>query len=184
MAISLPTMPQRVFLDSSTLQTLRDYGAFIYENELVAPRDRIRRNPRGLAHLEALRQIMRIAERAPFEFALSENSLQEVYASNDPGYIRWAYDVLDHWQAYLEESDCRLGDPTQAALLESTSYGYLGTGDRRLLHDALVLGCDSFMTMESRLPKNPRHLQATLGIRVLSPSDAWDLICPWAALFQ
>jgi hypothetical protein len=78
MAGRFADIPQRMFLDSSALQTLQDYGGFLYENEPVSDSDPIRRNPSGLANLEALRSIMQVAARAPFELALSENSLREV----------------------------------------------------------------------------------------------------------
>jgi hypothetical protein len=177
-------IPGRIFLDSSTLQTLQSYGAFLYENEPLLPSDRIQRDPRGLAKLVALREIMLIAERAPFEFALSRNSFLEVEARKDPAYLQWAYDVLDHWLACLAESTRSGGAPELVAAIESPSYGYLGSGDRALLKDALSLGCDAFLTMENRLPKNAPQLKKTLGIRVLTPLDMWQLLLPWAALFR
>jgi hypothetical protein len=61
-----------------------------------------------------------------------------------------------------------------AATIDTTSYNYLGNGDRALIKDALLLGCDSF-TMENKLPKNADHIQSTLGIRVLFPLDMWEL---------
>ena len=77
-------IPQRIFLDSSTLQTLLTYGGFLYERESLRPTDRVHRDPKGIAKLEALRTIMQIAERAPFEFALSTNSFVEVEARGTP----------------------------------------------------------------------------------------------------
>jgi len=97
-------IPRRIFLDSSALQALQDYGGFLYENEPLAVNDRIHRDPKGIAKLEALRLIMQIAERAPFEFALSGNSFVEVHGKGDSRYLQWAYDVLDHWLACLKES--------------------------------------------------------------------------------
>ncbi len=98
-------IPRRIFLDSSTLQTLQTYGSFMYENEPIAADDRIHGDPKGMAKLEALRFIMQVAERAPFQFALSENSFVEVQQRGDSEYLRWAYDVLDHWLACLEASE-------------------------------------------------------------------------------
>ena len=48
-------MPRRGYLDSSILQTLQDYGGFMYENGALADTDPIRRDPNGIAKLEALR---------------------------------------------------------------------------------------------------------------------------------
>lgn len=36
---TLESLPRRIFLDSCTAQTLRDYGGFIYEGEPLAEAD-------------------------------------------------------------------------------------------------------------------------------------------------
>ena len=69
----------------------------------------------GIAKLEALRWIMQVAERAPFQFAFSDNSFAEVEPRSNVRYLRWAYDVLDHRHACLEESGELQGDPTALA---------------------------------------------------------------------
>lgn len=48
-------IPRRIFLDSSALQTLQTYDGFLYENEALPWEDRIRRDPKGILKLEALR---------------------------------------------------------------------------------------------------------------------------------
>lgn len=67
-------LPKRIFLDSSVLQTLQDYGEYIYDVGELEDEFRILRTPNGLRNLNVLRDIMIIAQRANFEFALSENS--------------------------------------------------------------------------------------------------------------
>ena len=128
-------MPRRIFLDSSALQALQSYGGFLYENEPLLADDRIHRDSKGVAKLDALRWIMLVAERAPFEFALSVNSFSEVKRRGDPGYLRWAYDVLDHWLACSEMSQGAGGDSAVVAKIDSASYNYLGAGDRALLRE-------------------------------------------------
>lgn len=171
-------------MDSSTLQTFQKYGEFLYENEALSPEDCIHRDPKGTLKLEALRLIMQVAERAPFEFALSANSFVEVRRKGDSRYLQWAYDVLDHWLSCLDESEELCGSSTALTAINSNSYDYLGAGDRALLGDAIALGCDAFLTMENKLPKNARHIESTLGIRILSPIEMWECIRPWAALFR
>lgn len=184
MSSQFEDIPRRIFLDSSTLQTLQDYGGFLYENEPMAVTDPTHRDAKGIAKLAALRLIMQIAERAPFEFALSGNSFAEVHAKGDSRYLQWAYDVLDHWLACLEESGEPRGNLAALAAIDSSSYGYLGEGDRALLRDAIALECDTFLTMENKLPKNAGHIERTLGLRVLSPTEMWAYLQPWAALFR
>lgn len=177
-------MPQRIFLDSSTLQTLQKYGGFLYENEPLWENDPIYRDRYGIAKLEALRSIMQIAERAPFEFALSENSFLEVERCGNWAYLQWAYDVLDHWRTCVEGSGIPECSQEKLKCLDSSVLGYLGKGDRALLRDAVMFGCDTFLTMENKLPKNSNHLRQSLGIFVESPCGVWARLSPWAALFR
>ncbi len=92
MSSKFENIPCRIFLDSSILQALQDYGAFLYENGPLSKVDPIYRDPKGIAKLETLRHIMQISERAPFQFALSRNSFVEVQAKRDTQYLQWAYD--------------------------------------------------------------------------------------------
>src|SRR4051812_468751 len=118
-------IPSRIFLDSSLLQNLQRYGEFIYENRELSPSDRIHRDSVGVAKLEALRWIMQVAQRAPFEFALSDNSFVEVERCGDRRYLQWAYDVLDHWHACLEASGEPQADPIALANIDSVAMNYL-----------------------------------------------------------
>ena len=181
---SFADLPQRLFLDSSTLQTMHDYGGYLYENEPISRTDQIHRDKSGIEKLEGLRLVMQVAERAPFQFALSDNSFREVQSSGRDSYLQWAYDVLDHWHACLEDSGEPNPDTSLLFKLESSAFGYLGVGDRSLLKDAIALDCDAFLTMENKLPKNAGHIQRELGLRVLTPASLWRLLAPWAALFR
>ena len=182
--IAFEQVPRRVFLDSSTLQTLRNYGSFIWENEPIAEGDRILRIPGGIEDLEALQSLFLVNQRAGFEFAVSENSLVEADRKGDPGHMQWVYDVLDHWLACVAESG---GSSNESELLgqrlDSPAFGYLGAGDRLLIKDAVTLRCDAFLTMERRLPKNAPHLLKELGLRVLTPVQHWALLGPYAGLW-
>lgn len=178
-------LPGRVFLDSSTVQTLHTYGTYIWENDELSDTDRINRIPDGIENLEALRKIFIVVQRAGFEFAISEHSLTEAAAhASDPGLLRWAYDVLDHWLACEEESGGATEESEELSQrLNDSKFGYLGDGDKHLIRDAIRLRCDSFLTMERKLPKNARHIHKELGLRVMTPKQHWDLLRPWASLW-
>jgi hypothetical protein len=177
-------LPRRIFLDSSTLQTLQDYGSFIWDSEALPESARIRRDPWGLDKLEALRAIMFVNQRAMFEFALSENSLAEVSDKGDTYYLGWAYDVLDYWLICIEEyGGLAPANEPLLAKLDSGSFGYLGVKDRLLLKDAIFFGCEAFLTMENRLPKNAAHMERELSIKVVTPVQYWELLRPWAKLY-
>jgi hypothetical protein len=61
------SLPRRIFLDSCTAQTLRNYGGYIYEGEPILESDHIQSVTDGIANVEALRDIFLINERAQFE---------------------------------------------------------------------------------------------------------------------
>jgi len=182
--VPFESLPQRVFLDSCTLQMMQDYGGQVWENEPISENDRIHSIPDGPATIDALRRIFFVNQRAQWQFALSANSLQEVVEKRDAGYLQWAHDVLDHWMTCLEESG-PFSSKGQAvgAKLRTTSFDYLGKGDRRLLLDAVTMECDAFLTCDRKLAKNRRHILAELAILVVTPIQHWHMLEPWARLY-
>jgi hypothetical protein len=94
-------LPQRIFLDSRTLQTLQDVAAF---STRTTPR-LYNSYSSGPAKLETFRYIMQLAERATFQFAYQKNSLLHLERRGNARYLEWAYNVLDHWYACLTATD-------------------------------------------------------------------------------
>jgi len=185
--MSLGQIPGRAFLDSSTLQTLQDYGEFIYDGGEITQDDRIWSIPDGFQNVEALQQIMLIGRRGLLQLALSRNSLQEVLDRGRYDYLQWALEVLEYWEsclaAYEDGGAAFSGHGVAlAAKLTENRFGYLGAKDARLIRDAVLLECDVFLTMERKLPKNAAHLERELGVKVVQPVGYWDLLGPWAAL--
>jgi hypothetical protein len=180
-------VPGRVFLDSSTLQTLQDYGEFIYDGGEISPRDKIWAIPNGIDNTEALRKIMLVGSRGSLQLAMSRNSLQEVLDRNRADYLQWALEMLDYWEgclaAYEDRNSAFSGRGTElAAKLRKKMFGYLSIKDAKLIFDAVLLECDVFLTMEEKLPKNATHIEKELGIKVLQPIGCWELLRPWASL--
>ena len=91
------SLPRRIYLDTSTLQKLYEFGGEIFEGEPFEPVGGAARLP-GLAdEIDALRMIFMVNERGMFEFAVTEANLREVVNRTHPGYTQWVYDVLDTW---------------------------------------------------------------------------------------
>ena len=178
------TLPGRVFLDSCTLQTLREFGGFIWDGE---PLDtgRLRSIPGGEANVRSLREVFLVGDRGSFQWILSDASIGEAAAKRDAGHLAWAFDVLDHSRTCLAETGAAtVASRARASRLDSGIFGYLSAKDRVLIRDAVLLDCDAFLTMERRLPRNAKHLEREAGLRVLTPIEYWSLLRPWAALFR
>ncbi len=180
------SLPRRLFLDSCTVQTIGQYGTYIWEGEPLSATDSMCRVEGGPANLAALRDIFLVNERALFEWILSEASLAEAEAKHDSRHLRWVHDVMDHTRVCLEESGGPSDESTVlASRLNEPCFGYLSDQDRCLIRDALHLRCDAFLTMEQRLTRNQTqvaHMVREVGLRILRPVDLWERLRPWAGL--
>lgn len=181
---SFESLPRRLFLDSSTLQTLQTFGGVVFEWEPLLE-SRASDVPGLRDNLGALAWIFAINERAMFDFVVSRRTLAEVSAKRDASYSLWALDVYDHWQTRLRERG-GLHRPARegTTVFDDPTLGYLSESDRRLLADAVDYECDAFLTMERRLTMNAAHTEAVSGVRILRPTEFWDLLRPWAALYR
>lgn len=170
-------VPVRIFLDSNALQAIQDYGEAIFEHQ-----DFILRGRSGADRedVEALGGIFLFVERGAFELALSANSLQEVAARADPGYLQWAFDVLDHWESCVRESkDPFAGSGRERVrLVDTNRFGYLSTKDAALIRDAVLLECDTFLTLDRKLARNADHMSRELGLEVLRPPELYEVLRP------
>jgi hypothetical protein len=187
--MSFEQIPGRVFLDSSTLQTLQDYGKYIYDGGEIAQENKIWSIPDGFPNLEALRQIMLVGNRGSLQLVLSRNSLKEVSDRGSDNYLQWALEMLDYWEgclaAYKDSGYAFSGKGSLlSAKLQENQFGYLGAKDAILIRDAVLLECDVFLTMERKLPRNATHLEQKLEIKVLQPIGYWSLLRPWATLLE
>jgi hypothetical protein len=173
------SLPRRIYLDTSTLQKLFDYGGVIFEGEPFEPVGRAARVKDLSDELDALRMIFLVNQRAMFEFVVTEASLREVERRGEPRYTQWVYDVLDTWliQSTSEEP------PTPGMRFEDRRFGMISVKDRRLLQEALDWRCDAFMTMERRLPTAAAFIERETGLRVMRPTTYWGLLDRWANLY-
>jgi hypothetical protein len=173
------SLPRRIYLDTSTLQNLYDFGGEIFEGEPFEPVGRAARVQGLAAEIDALRMIFTINQRALFEFVVTEASLREVVNRIQPDYTRWVYDVLDTWLIQSEGAE----RPTPGNTFEDRRFGMISVKDRRLLQEALDWRCDAFMTTERRLPTAAAFIERRTGLRVMRPTTYWDLLSRFSQLY-
>lgn len=173
------SLPRRIYLDTSTLQKIYDFGGEIFDGEPFEPVGRAAR-VQGLAdEINALRNIFMVHERAKFEFVVTEASLREVVNRTRPGYTQWVYDVLGTWLIQCEGEE----RPMPGRTFEDRRFGMISVKDRRLLEEALDWRCDAFMTMERRLPTAATFIARETGLRVIRPTRYCDLLSRFARLY-
>jgi hypothetical protein len=127
------SLPRRLYLDTSTLQKLYDFGGEIFEGEPFGPTGRAAR-VQGLAdEIDALRTIFMVNERAMFEFVVTEASEREVVNRTRPGYTQWVYNMLDTWLIQSEGEE----PPTPGGTFADRRFGMISAKDGRLLQEAL-----------------------------------------------
>ena len=173
------SLPRRIYLDTSTLQNLYDFGGEIFEGEPFEPDGRAARVHGLAAEIDALQMIFTINQRAMFEFVVTEASLHEVVNRARPGYTQWVYDVLGTWLIQTESEE----RPTPGKTFDDRRFGMISVKDRRLLQEALDWRCDAFMTMERRLPTAAAFIERQTGLRVMRPTTYWDLLSRFAQLY-
>lgn len=179
------SLPRRVFIDSSVLQNIHRYGEVLFEDQALGAEAHVRKMEQGPEEIVALRKVLLVANRGDFQFVVSRNSLKEVARKADSSFLDWAREMFWHWEESLAWTGIKHVEEAgkTATKLDSNKFAYLSAGDRALLRDAILVSCDAFLTMDFRLRKNSFHLQQELKIRVLSPTDYWTLLQPWAALY-
>ena len=194
---SFLSLPGRLLLDTCTLNMIQDEGAYIFEGEI----------PEGLTEMEipedlkALRCIFQVNERASFQFLVSPLTFAELANAKNiienQRRIQWALDVLDIWLIVLEETGDRVAEGGTVRHrfklteeLQELENRLMSVPDfRRDPLDRLLLiqyklgNCDAFLTMDRNTIWSHREWLFNKGIKVLSPSELWELLKPYAALW-
>lgn len=195
--MSFLSLPGRLLLDTCVLNTIQDEGAYIFEGEI----------PEGATEaeisedLKALRYIFQVNERAAFQLLVSPLTFAELANAKDimcnQRRIQWAFDVLDVWLIVLEETADRVteGGTVRHRFKLTEEFQELESRlmnipdfrrdplDRLLLIQYKMGNCDAFLTVDRNTIWRHREWLVNEGIRVLSPSDFWELLKPYAALW-
>lgn len=153
----------RVLLDTNTQQALVDHGGSVFEHE---PYRSTGRSGADAADVEALRGIFMVASRAYWEFAVSDHSPAEAIAARDGRYAQYTRDVGFHWadSAASHPAPFEGSGATRVRPLDEGKCGYLSDKDARLVRDAVLGECDTFLTIERMRTRNAEHLSWVVGI--------------------
>ena len=190
-------LPCRLLMDTCIIDKLFENGSYIWEGEL----------PDGVTEetvdpeLRALREILEVNQRASFQWLVSPLSVAELANVQDfadrERRVRWILDLLDHWLILLDEIGDRVsrGGTVRhrfkfSVELQRLEADLMSIADfRRDPFDRLLLvqyrmgNCDAFLTTDHDTIWRHRDELSDLGIVVLRPTEYWDRLKPWAALW-
>ncbi|MGH9440611.1 MAG: hypothetical protein ACRD22_22790 [Terriglobia bacterium] len=175
----------RVLLDTNVVQHLTAFGEYIYDGYLSSERlqrfDRLGENLKS--DIESLRIILGVAPtRSPAIPVVSELSILELAATIDPVNRS----KLVSWGLELATYD----SPTRPYRLNASKQRRLAvasnlpdTVDQLLLGECRRLECEAFVTTDYRTILSRRTGQRIDGVLVLSPTEWWERLQPWWALW-
>jgi len=183
---SFYSIPRRVFLDTSVVNLALDYGEQIHNGCEI---------PEGLSvrvqrDVEALKGIFTTGERAFWQLAISPQTYREVTNTNDSGRVhqleRWFFELWHCWREIVTAMDNLPSfieaEETRISLLASGRLEALPQlSDRILLCDAVVYRCDAFCTRDWQTILKHRDSLKDIPLRLITPTEWWEEILPWAA---
>ncbi len=181
-------VPGRVFLDTSVVNFWMDHGQEISEGtSSISGLPEV-----DVADINALHCIHITGKRAGWQLAVSPHTYQEVVRTSNVNrreYLeRWFLEIWDYWQGIIRDnSDLPTFTEAEATRVRILSSGVLDTlpdlADRILVVDAIVYRCDVFCTRDRRTIIKHRDDLSSVGIPILTPSEWWEMIKPYAALW-
>ena len=202
MASKLIPVPGRLLLDTCILNRLYDEGGYIFDGAPpTGTEDDEKAEEEVEPDLQALRSIFLVNQRANFQLLVSPLTVAEVANTQQFGdcirRLGWVLEVLDHWLIMLDETGSRVAaggsvrhrfkltpelQAFEAALLEIPDFRR-DPFDRLLLIQYRMGDCDAFLTTDRATIWRHRAALHDLNVCVLTPSEYWELLRPWAGLW-
>jgi len=181
-------LPTRIFLDTCTLNFILDYGECIFEGTEPPPGT----NDRVVRDIHAFYNIFLTGRRAFWQLAISPFTYVEILQTRKLKkrlYLqKWFMEVWDYWltirqtakdfPSFVEAENMKI-----EVLSSLAPHALNDIEDRVLICDALSYRCDCFCTRDWKTILKYREELRSLPIRILTPTEWWELIRPWAPLW-
>jgi hypothetical protein len=181
-------IPGRTFLDTSCVNFILEHGECIFDG--VTPPKQL--SGRIIEDINALYNIFLTGKRASWQLAVSPATYEEIINTQDSTkrhYLEnWFMDVWHYWRSILEEGhDLPSSVESRLTRIKLLSSGILNmlpdAEDRMLLCDAIGYKCDCFCTRDWYTILKHRDMLASLPISILTPTEWWKLVRPYAGLW-
>jgi len=188
MSMGLLEIPGRAFLDTSSLNFILENGESIFDG--VQPSGKL--SKRALEDIDAFYNLWFTGSRAFWQLAVSPLTYQEISATQEPSkryYLEnWFNEVWSYWLETIDKNnDLPSLMESEKARIHILSSGILNdlhdVNDRILICDAIVYKCDCFCTRDWKTILRKRNLLKTLPIKIVTPTEWWSMIKPYASLW-
>jgi hypothetical protein len=183
-----PDLPGRIFLDTCTLNLILDNQEAIFDGE--CPLANLSTHSR--ADVMSLRGLFQTGQRASWQLAISPNSFTEILATRNrdrrDSLNCWFFEVWHSWREIVRQcsslpTGLELEELRVQVLSSETLSNVPDLADRVLLSDAIAYRCDCFCTRDWNSLLRVRTQMHELPLKLLSPSEWWSAVKPYAALW-
>jgi len=181
-------VPGRVFLDTSVVNFMLEFGEQIHDDADLPP---VR--TREAADIEALRDLWVVGQRAMWQLAISPYTYSEIARTKDEEKLRqlhmWFQELWQYWRSTIEQADdlpsfIEAEDIRVRTLISDYLSCLSDVADRVLICDALVYRCDLFCTRDWTTVLKHRAELIGLPIEIVTPSEWWEKVRPYAGLWS
>jgi len=186
--MALPNIPGRAFLDTSVVNFILDFSEQIHD---AAPPPENLSNYQ-LRDIDALYNIFLTGERASWQLAISPHTYHEVLGTNNNTKQHWLenwfFEVWEYWREIVSKNnDLPTFNEAEDLRVKIMASGVLDIlpdfSDRVLLIDAAVYRCDCFCTRDWATVLKHRDRLKSIGMPIVTPSEWWNMIKPYAGLW-
>lgn len=175
------SIPRRVFLDTNVINILVKQSAHIFDRTPI-PSD----TELTLAlDIEALMHVFHVGSRVNWDLVGSPKTLDELSHTRNS---ELRSDLLDYGIQIVDQhpnsEDRRFALDFGRRLVDTPFVAALPeVADRELIGHAIGLGCDSFCTCDRATIVSKRSRLHQLSLRIMTPTEWWAHIKPWAGLW-
>lgn len=172
-------VPGRVFLDTCVVNLLLDHSETIHDN--CPPSKSL--SERVARDVEALRSLWTVGQRAQWQLAISPLTYREVTATTCLDQRRklqsWFFELWAYWQETLATETMLSQLPSSLSNLDLLP----DANDRQLVRDSVMYNCDAFCTRDWSTILRYRTALSDLGVRIITPTEWWRAVEPWAGIW-
>jgi len=178
----------RIFLDTCVVNRIVDFGEYFFDGYLAgeAEAEYLSRPLKDQEDVDALYDILQVYRRACMPTDISRTTLWEIWKARKPLLAAHTSELFWHWLDWgNEEIRDRFSNIEFDRLVETESETlgcFPGQADRRLIAEAIVLGCDVFLTVDRRSIWGRRRLMDGGSLLILRPVELWASLRHCAAL--